>query len=71
MTTVITFLIRIQVNKSWNVKICDFGISKLSAAATGLTTICCTPGYAAPEIFDDRIADQSDMFSFGILLYDI
>jgi len=60
----------VLMNRSWQVKICDFGISKLSEVGGKQSTVRCTPNYAAPEVFNDIVTWQSDIFSFGILLWE-
>ena len=66
---------------SGTVKVLDFGIAKLDAAALetsltpGLTLpgeAVGTPGYASPEQLLGRAIDRrSDIFSFGIVLYEM
>lgn len=59
------------VNKSMNVKIGDFGFSKLKQNARTMTS-CGTAAYAAPEILRAQRYDESiDIYSFGIVLWEI
>ncbi len=67
------------------VKVVDFGISKCSTmalpaatpakstlGAPALSTIAGTPRYMAPEQLEGRTADvRSDIFSFGVTLYEM
>jgi serine/threonine protein kinase len=67
------------------VKVVDFGISKFSTVALpaavpaesgrgapALSTIAGTPRYMAPEQLEGRTADvRSDIFSFGVTLYEM
>ncbi len=55
------------------VKIADFGIARLeSSTQTQLGTIIGTPGYMSPEqIMGQRVDHRSDIFSAGILLYEL
>lgn len=54
------------------VKVSDFGLSKIVNEDTVMKTICGTPFYVAPEIFDERIKkyDQKvDIWSLGVILF--
>jgi serine/threonine protein kinase len=54
------------------VKICDFGISRLAEATTGLTAgnTMGTPSYMAPEQFQGKRSDaRTDLYSLGCTLY--
>ena len=64
------------------IKILDFGLAKLTAAAAGpgqvdatgtqLHTVIGTPGYMAPEQARGEIADhRADIFAFGCVLYEM
>ncbi|MDX2496259.1 MAG: bifunctional serine/threonine-protein kinase/formylglycine-generating enzyme family protein [Desulfuromusa sp.] len=55
------------------VKIADFGIAHLeSSTQTQLGTIIGTPGYMSPEqIMGQHVDHRSDIFSAGILLYEL
>jgi len=51
-------------------KIADFGFSKLSPTEDTLSTVCGTPGYVAPEILSrKRYGTQSDMWSAGVIVF--
>lgn len=53
-------------------KISDFGLSKVVSEETVMQTICGTPYYVAPEIWDSAAAtyDQKvDVWSLGVILY--
>lgn len=56
-----------------DVKIADFGIARLeSSTQTLLGTIIGTPGYMSPEqIMGQRVDHRSDIFSAGVLLYEL
>jgi len=60
---------------SGEVKIIDFGISKFTGAATGVTEsglVIGTPNYMAPERFFTSISDaRSDIFSVGVLIFKV
>ena len=55
-----------------NVKICDFGIAKITKKEkTTLTRIAGTPGYMAPEILDEEenIDCKVDIWSLGVIIH--
>lgn len=54
------------------VKLTDFGLSKLAADASQMTTFCGTPTYIAPELLEFgqlSYTNKVDMWSLGVLLY--
>uniref|UniRef100_A0A0P4VXK1 Protein kinase domain-containing protein n=1 Tax=Scylla olivacea TaxID=85551 RepID=A0A0P4VXK1_SCYOL len=54
------------------IKLTDFGLSKLAADASQMTTFCGTFIYIAPELLDTATAtytSQVDMWSLGVVLY--
>ena len=63
----------IMVNKEGNYKLGDFGISRLldaspmAMASTGRGT----PEYAAPEQFNGHHDTRSDIYSLGLVLYEL
>ncbi len=62
----------IMVLKNGQVKIADFGIARLPASLTLTQTgnIMGSPPYMSPELILNRpLAPRSDIFSFGVLLY--
>ncbi|MET1038798.1 MAG: serine/threonine-protein kinase, partial [Aeromicrobium sp.] len=50
------------------VKIVDFGIARAASDATA--TVAGTPHYMAPEQFEGRADERSDIYSVGCLLYE-
>jgi len=58
----------VLVTPTGGVKIVDFGIAR--AASDGTATIAGTPHYMAPEQFDGRTDERSDVYSVGCLLYE-
>ena len=53
------------------VKICDFGVSKVVKRGEIMTEQCGTPAYIAPEILADRGYEgfAVDIWSAGVVLY--
>jgi serine/threonine protein kinase len=53
-------------------KIADFGLSRQEEVNSTMTGGQGTPLYMAPEIINgDRYSNKADVFSFGVLLYEI
>jgi serine/threonine protein kinase len=65
----------ILISHQGSVKLTDFGISRLVTEASSLTTenaIIGTPGYMSPEQFQSqKLHPRSDLFSIGVVLYEI
>jgi serine/threonine protein kinase len=64
----------ILLDDDHRIRICDFGNSKFEASRTAtkqsLSTF--TPSYAAPELlFEGRVTEKTDVFAFGLILYEI
>ncbi|WP_456697425.1 serine/threonine-protein kinase [Aeromicrobium sp. P5_D10] len=58
----------VLVTSDGGVKIVDFGIARAASDATA--TVAGTPHYMAPEQFDGRADERSDIYSVGCLLYE-
>jgi hypothetical protein len=58
----------VLVTTRGGVKIVDFGIAR--AASDMTATVAGTPHYMAPEQFDGRADERSDIYSVGCLLYE-
>ncbi len=70
----------ILVTESGQVRLLDFGVSKLLGAAdeeqqgqlTGIYGRALTPDYASPELLHEALVDsRSDIYSVGVLLYEM
>lgn len=61
----------ILLNSQGNVKICDFGVSKLVKNGETMKEQCGTPAYIAPEVFENKgyIGYASDVWSAGVVLF--
>lgn len=54
------------------IKLCDFGLSKLTNNFERTYTICGSPLYMAPEILNyQKYSHQVDLWSVGIILYEM
>lgn len=61
----------ILLTSEGDVKICDFGVSKLVKPGEIMTEQCGTPAYIAPEVFENKGYEGycSDIWSAGVVLY--
>eukprot|EP00026_Physarum_polycephalum_P000640 Phypoly_transcript_00641.p1 GENE.Phypoly_transcript_00641~~Phypoly_transcript_00641.p1 ORF type:complete len:1297 (+),score=194.44 Phypoly_transcript_00641:293-4183(+) len=61
----------ILVGDDWNVKIADFGFSRIKADNQTMTQ-CGTVAWTAPEIFDGtHYTEKADVYGFGVVLWEI
>jgi len=62
------------VDKDWNIKVCDFGLSRVleETHRSSTLTACGTPCWTAPEILrGKRYTVKADVYSFGICLWEM
>ena len=61
----------ILINERMEIKLCDFGVSKILKPDMLVTEQCGTPAYIAPEIIEDTGYKGCfvDIWSLGVLLY--
>ena len=61
----------ILLDEKKEIKICDFGVSKICRKGRKITEQCGTPAYIAPEIIEDKgyFGFGVDVWSAGVLLY--
>jgi len=61
------------VDENWNVKVCDFGLSrKIEDQLSDITmTSCGTPCWTAPEVLrNEKYSNKCDVYSFAICLWE-
>lgn len=62
------------VDKHWTVKICDFGLSKmtLNGVVSGKSGIG-TPEWTAPELLrgEEHCSAKCDVFSLGVIMWEV
>jgi serine/threonine protein kinase len=62
----------IMITSNGTVKIMDFGIAKTGGTVTSTGQVLGTPNYMSPEQVKGKPLDgRSDLFSFGVLLYEM
>ena len=61
----------ILLDNGFEVKICDFGVSRFIKRGQFIKEQCGTPAYIAPEIIIDKGYEgfYADLWSLGVLLY--
>ncbi|KAL3678467.1 hypothetical protein R1sor_021423 [Riccia sorocarpa] len=60
------------VDKHFIVKICDFGLSRLSNGPVQDTTAAGTPEWMAPELLrNEPVTDKCDVFSLGVIMWEL
>ena len=59
-----------NTKKIVNIKLTDFGLSKIVRPSETMTESCGTPQYIAPEIlYNNGYDNKVDMWSCGVLFY--
>ena len=62
----------ILLDKQYHPHIGDFGLSRIYNDASSLTHEVGTPAYMAPELFEEgAYSNKIDVFSFGLILYEL
>ncbi|CAK8537650.1 unnamed protein product [Lathyrus sativus] len=61
------------VDKNWNVKVCDFGLSRFKANTfLSSKSVVGTPEWMAPEFLrGEPTNEKSDVYSFGVILWEL
>lgn len=67
--------LNLLVDGEWNLKLCDFGLSRFNTEASQQATLAKLRGtytYTAPEMyFKNKFTTKSDVFSIGIIFWEI
>jgi len=62
----------ILVDKNWNAKVSDFGLSRFVSDTNNTMTACGTPSWAAPEVLRNMsYSFKADVYSFGVCLWEM
>jgi len=62
----------LMINRSGDLKISDFGLSRLGSTDTDDGTIAGTPPYMAPEqLLDGAVSKACDIYAFGLILFEM
>ncbi|KAI3797900.1 hypothetical protein L1987_33164 [Smallanthus sonchifolius] len=66
----------ILLDENWNVKVSDFGLSKIGPANQAYTflfsNVVGTPGYLDPQYLEKYfLTKESDVYSFGVVLFEV
>ncbi|EGG23797.1 ankyrin repeat-containing protein [Cavenderia fasciculata] len=66
--------LNLLVNDKWEVKVCDFGLSRFNTGSNmeTLTKMRGTFAYCAPEVyFGEQFSVKSDVYSIGMILWEL
>eukprot|EP01128_Nolandella_sp_AFSM9_P004843 TRINITY_DN2260_c0_g1_i2.p1 TRINITY_DN2260_c0_g1~~TRINITY_DN2260_c0_g1_i2.p1 ORF type:complete len:856 (-),score=171.17 TRINITY_DN2260_c0_g1_i2:1916-4483(-) len=64
--------LNILVSKVFEVKICDFGLSRVVDKNTAMTSNIGTVAWIAPEVFAKKhYTEKADVYSYGIILWEL
>ena len=59
------------VDRHWQVKVCDFGLSRITAQNQTMTA-CGTPSWTAPEVLrNERYTTKADVYGFGVVMWEL
>merc|ERR1712137_64171 len=59
------------VDRHWQVKVCDFGLSRITAQNQTMTA-CGTPSWTAPEVLrNERYTTKADVYGFGVVVWEL
>jgi serine/threonine protein kinase len=65
--------LNLLVNKDFETKICDFGLSRVIDHTTQMTGNIGTVAWVAPEIFSDKkmYSEKADVYSFAVICWEL
>ena len=59
------------IDSHWRVKVCDFGLSRITAHNQTMTA-CGTPSWTAPEVLrNERYTTKADVYGFGVVVWEM
>lgn len=59
------------MDQHYNVKVCDFGLSRIHADNKTMTA-CGTPSWTAPEVLrNERYTSKADVYSYAIVVWEL
>lgn len=62
----------ILIDANWNLKLCDFGLSRVKSKLDNKKGLVGTPHWMAPEILrGERYDESSDVYSYGMVLWEM
>lgn len=62
----------LMINREGNIKISDFGLSRLSSTVHADDRIAGTPAYMAPEqAWGEKLSPRTDLYAFGLIFYEM
>ena len=62
----------VLIDSNWNVKLCDFGLSRIHEPKGGAVRRVGTPHWMAPEILiGEKYTFSSDVYSFGMIIWEL
>lgn len=65
-------LANLLVAEDYTIKIADFGWSRYADNSVSIMqTMCGTPSYTAPEVMEDKYGPKCDIWSLGVMLYQL
>lgn len=62
---------RILILPDGSAQLADFGLARALATRPALRSKAFSPAYAAPEVLEGKITLPSDLFAFGVILYEM
>eukprot|EP01133_Synstelium_polycarpum_P011935 gene11935-13910_t len=64
--------LNLLLDENMNVKICDFGLSRLKSKSTAMTKSIGSPIWMAPELLvGEDYTEKVDVYAFGIILWEL